>query len=111
MVSATSASRYITSASRYHPRYQSRSSMNFRGLSPRNIAELAEAVPIVDSDQHDSCYISEKKTKIVLALRNPKDVAVSFYHHHKGMESHKYDGKFADYFQLFIEGKCKNILV
>ena len=42
----TSASRYIKSASRYHPLYQSRSSMNFRGLLPRNFAELAAAVPI-----------------------------------------------------------------
>ena len=46
MVSVTSALRYITSASRYHPRYQSRSSMNIRGLIPRNFAELAEAVLI-----------------------------------------------------------------
>ena len=46
MVSVTSASRYITSASRYHPRYQSRSSMYIRGFIPRNIAEFAEAVPI-----------------------------------------------------------------
>ena len=46
MVSVTSASRYLTSASRYHPRYQSRSSMYIRGLIPRNFAELAEAVPI-----------------------------------------------------------------
>ena len=36
----------VTSASRYHPRYQSRSSMYIRGLIPRNFAELAEAVPI-----------------------------------------------------------------
>ena len=43
MVSVTSASRYITSASRYHPRYQNRSSMYIRGLIPRNFAELAEA--------------------------------------------------------------------
>ena len=46
MDSVTSASRYITSASRYHPRYQSRSSMYIRGPIPRNSAELAEAVPI-----------------------------------------------------------------
>ena len=44
MVSVTSASRYITSASRYHPRYQSGPSMYIRGLIPRNIAELDEAV-------------------------------------------------------------------
>ena len=37
---------YMTSASRYHPRYQSRSSMYIQGLIPRNFAELAEAVPI-----------------------------------------------------------------
>ena len=36
MVSVTSASRYVTSASRYHPRYQSRSSMYTSGLIPRN---------------------------------------------------------------------------
>ena len=47
MVSVTSASRYITSASRYHPRYQSRFSMYIRGLIPWNFAELGEAVPIV----------------------------------------------------------------
>ena len=46
MVSVTSVSRYITSTSRYHPRYQSRSSMFIRGLIPRNFAEFAEAVPI-----------------------------------------------------------------
>ena len=46
MASVTSASRYITSASRYHPRYQSRSSMYILGLIPRNFAEMAEAVQI-----------------------------------------------------------------
>ena len=45
MVSVTSTSRYITSASCHHPRYQSRSSMYIRGLIPQNSAELAEAVP------------------------------------------------------------------
>ena len=46
MASVTLASCYITSASRYHLRYQSRSSMYIRGLIPRYFAELAEAVPI-----------------------------------------------------------------
>ena len=36
----------VTSTSRYHPRYQSLSSMYIRGLVPRNFGELAEAVPI-----------------------------------------------------------------
>ena len=42
MVSVTSASRYVTSASRN----QRSSSMYIRGLIPRNSMELAEAVPI-----------------------------------------------------------------
>ena len=46
MILVTSASRYITPASRYHPRYQSRSSMYICGLIQRNVEELAEAVPI-----------------------------------------------------------------
>ena len=45
MVSVT-LSCYITSATRYRPRFQSRSSMYIRGLIPRNFAELAEAIPI-----------------------------------------------------------------
>ena len=45
--SKTSAARYITSGLRYHPRYQSRSSMYIRGLIPQNFAVLAEAVLIV----------------------------------------------------------------
>ena len=48
IVYVTSASHYITPASRYYPRYQSRSSMYIRGLIPRNSAELAEAVPSWD---------------------------------------------------------------
>ena len=46
-------SRYITSVSRYHPRYQSRSSIYIRCLIPRNSKELTEAVPI-----YPCCLIS-----------------------------------------------------
>ena len=51
MVSVRSASLYITSlyitsASRYHPHYHSRSSMYIRGLIQRYFADLAEAVLI-----------------------------------------------------------------
>ena len=49
MVSVTSALRYIKSASRFHPHYQSWSSMFICGLIPRIFAEYDEAVPI-DSD-------------------------------------------------------------
>ena len=54
MVSVTSASRYITSESRYHPHYQSRSTLYIRGLIPWNFGELAEAVLI------DCCEYREK---------------------------------------------------
>ena len=47
MVSVTSASRCIMSASRYHPRYQSKSAMYIHGLIPRNFTEFAEVVSIV----------------------------------------------------------------
>ena len=46
MVSVTSASRYITSASIYHPHYQNRTSMYIRGLIPHYFAEFTGAVPI-----------------------------------------------------------------
>ena len=36
----------VTSASRYHTRYQSRSSMYIRSMLPQNFAELAEEVLI-----------------------------------------------------------------
>ena len=49
MVLVMSVSRYIMSALRYHPGYQSRSSMYIHYLIPRNFAELADqAVPIVE---------------------------------------------------------------
>ena len=58
MVSVTSASYYITSASRYHPRYQSRSSMYISGLIPRNFAEMVETVPIDFSYNGNTMYYS-----------------------------------------------------
>nr|KAG5703855.1 hypothetical protein BaRGS_031489 [Batillaria attramentaria] len=46
------------------------------------------------------------KTKLVLVLRNPKDVAVSFYNHHMKLEKYyQYKGKFSDWLQLFLEGQ------
>ena len=60
MISVTSASRYITSASRYHPRYESISSMYIRGLISWNFAELAEAATIdikfPDKNVNENCY-------------------------------------------------------
>ena len=61
MVSVISASRYITPASCYHPRYQSRSSMYIRGLIPQNFAELAEAALI-------GWHVCPMKTQISLCI-------------------------------------------
>ncbi|KAL3871417.1 hypothetical protein ACJMK2_039416 [Sinanodonta woodiana] len=48
----------------------------------------------------------EKRCKIVLILRNPKDVAVSFYHHHIGLVNlYQYEGKWENYLSLFNNGK------
>ena len=56
----------VTSASRYHSRYQSRSSAYIRGLIQRNFAELAEAVPIVTLSCHVKCYVASKRIQKVL---------------------------------------------
>ena len=59
MVSVTSASRYITSATRCHQLYQSRSSMYIHGLIPQNFAELAETVLIEmnGEDSHGKAFV------------------------------------------------------
>ncbi|CAG5120022.1 unnamed protein product [Candidula unifasciata] len=45
-------------------------------------------------------------THIVYLTRNPKDVAVSLYHHHKKLQDYYcYDGTFENYLHLFVEGK------
>ena len=51
--------------------------------------------------------IQEKQIKVIWAIRNPKDVAVSFYYHHKGVREHNYNGKFENYLPLFLKGQCK----
>ena len=47
--------------------------------------------------------IREKRTKIVLTVRNPKDTVVSYFNHHKIFDYH-YDGDFDDHFDLFMSG-------
>ena len=50
--------------------------------------------------------VKEKRTKLVLLYRNPKDVAVSFYHFHKhGPWWGGYSGQFCNWISLFYEGK------
>ncbi|KAL3886113.1 hypothetical protein ACJMK2_026162 [Sinanodonta woodiana] len=49
--------------------------------------------------------VLEQKCKIVLILRDPRDVAVSLYHHCKGILKYEYDGIFENFLPLFLEGK------
>ena len=54
---------------------------------------------------------NQNKCKIIYILRNPKDLAVSFYHHLKSQADFDYDGSFHGFLDLFVEGKCKDELV
>lgn len=49
--------------------------------------------------------VLEKRLKMVLLLRNPKDVVVSFYNHTKGIRMYNYDGKFENYLKMFMRGE------
>lgn len=51
--------------------------------------------------------LKEKKTKTVIIVRNPKDVAVSYYYHVCGLRMFDYNGKFTD-LKLFMEDKRKS---
>ncbi|KFM57663.1 Estrogen sulfotransferase, partial [Stegodyphus mimosarum] len=46
------------------------------------------------------------EAKYIFVARNPKDCCVSFYYHTKNIVGYKFqNGKFDDYFELFMEGK------
>ncbi|KAK3093124.1 hypothetical protein FSP39_011381 [Pinctada imbricata] len=46
----------------------------------------------------------KKRCKILYVLRNPKDVAVSYYNHHSKIREYEYDGKWEPYLDRYIEG-------
>ncbi|XP_005110989.1 sulfotransferase 1C2 [Aplysia californica] len=46
--------------------------------------------------------------KMVFVYRNPKDIAVSFYHHHSRLKSYGYEGKFSNYIKRFASGLVSN---
>jgi hypothetical protein len=45
-----------------------------------------------------------RKCKIILIMRNPKDVAVSFFHHHTGIPKYEYEGNWEAYLPRFMQG-------
>ncbi len=50
--------------------------------------------------------VSKTNSKIIFLSRNPKDVAVSFYHHIINIpQLYHYDGTWDDFLELFIDGK------
>jgi hypothetical protein len=49
-----------------------------------------------------------QEIKAVLCLRNPKDTAVSYYNHMKGIKMYEYEGKWENWISGFAEGKCKS---
>ncbi|XP_064605706.1 sulfotransferase 1E1-like [Liolophura sinensis] len=49
--------------------------------------------------------VFQKQCKIVFVYRNPKDVALSYYHFIKERKHYGYNGKFPAFLELFMEGK------
>ena len=45
-----------------------------------------------------------RKCKIILIMRNPKDVAVSSFHHHVGNTKYEYEGNWEAYLPRFMQG-------
>ncbi|XP_078313949.1 sulfotransferase 1B1-like isoform X1 [Crassostrea virginica] len=54
--------------------------------------------------QHLPKDLFAKRCKIVYILRNPKDIAVSYYNHHKKLLMYEFDGPWDNYFQRFMQG-------
>ncbi|KAK7095855.1 sulfotransferase 1A1-like [Littorina saxatilis] len=47
-----------------------------------------------------------RRSRLVLVYRNPKDVAVSLYNHHRKLSQYyEYEGTFADWLEMFLDGR------
>lgn len=45
------------------------------------------------------------KPKFIYVIRTPKDVAVSYYFHYKGLGTYKFNRSWDEFFEMFFEGK------
>ncbi|XP_059149159.1 sulfotransferase 1B1-like [Physella acuta] len=50
----------------------------------------------------------EKRPKVVFIYRNLKDVAVSFYYHHLGIDKYSYKGDFDSHIRRWVDGLTDN---
>ena len=70
------------------------------------------AAPRVINTHVDFQYLPKdlfaKRCKIVYIHRNPKDIAVSYYNHHKKILMYEFDGPWDNYFQRFMQGNGKH---
>merc|ERR1711860_82973 len=76
---------------------------NFRGevdvqISPRVLSTHVHIRYL----PHD---LKRKQIKTVLIVRNPKDTAVSYYNHVRGMKVYNYRGEWKDWLQPYLDGK------
>ncbi|XP_046569955.1 sulfotransferase 1C2A-like [Haliotis rubra] len=50
--------------------------------------------------------VTQKKSKLIFLSRNPKDLFVSYYHHHTGLaDLYNYSGKWKNYLPLVLDGR------
>lgn len=53
----------------------------------------------------------KQNAKIIFVQRNPKDICVSFYNHHKKICEYEYDGKWENYTERFLKGLGKRYII
>ena len=49
-------------------------------------------------------YPAKSPAKYIYVMRNPKDTAVSLFHHTRAYPSYQYDGDWDDFFERFMSG-------
>lgn len=82
------------------------------GMIEQTYQSVLDALPsprVLNTHVHHEKLPAEvftKSPKMFYLTRNPKDIAVSLYHHHKKLwDYYSYDGTFENYLHLFVEGK------